>query len=210
MGGAVITGIGIEAVRHVRDRRHLGLACLPLLLGAHQLIEAFVWWALQGHVPHALGRVALWCYLLIALVVLPVFVPAAVMWSEATRRRQWVMGCFVAIGAFVSGVLLVAMLRGPVGVSLRPYHLSYHVRPIAGLLVICLYVLAVCGSLLLSSSRNVRIFGLVNFVAVGVIAWLTIDGFASVWCGWAAVTSAAIALRMRLVRRHGETRLALH
>ena len=43
-------------------------------LDAHQLDEAFVWWGLDGHVPHTVGRVALWIYLVIAFVVLPAFV----------------------------------------------------------------------------------------------------------------------------------------
>jgi hypothetical protein len=49
-----------------------------------------------------------------------------------------------------------------------------------------------------------------NLVAVIVIARLTISGFASVWCGWAAVSSAAIALHCRLARpgpHHAGTRL---
>jgi len=59
-------------------------------------------------------------------------------------------------------------------------------------------VLAVCGTLLLSSRRRVVTFGILNILAVGIIAWLTIDGFASVWCGWAAISSGAIALHMRV------------
>ena len=69
-----------------------------------------------------------------------------------------------------------------------------------GLLVIALYVVAVCGSLLVSGYRNVVLFGVVNLVAVIVITRLTISGFASVWCGWAAVSSAAITLHCRLAR----------
>jgi hypothetical protein len=85
VGGVVISAIGVDAVRHVRQRRELiALAWLPLLLGAHQLIEAIVWLWLQGHVPRGAGHVALWAYLLIALVVLPVLVPLAVIALEPT------------------------------------------------------------------------------------------------------------------------------
>ena len=108
-GGLAICAIGVDAVRHVGQRREfLALAWIPLLLGAHQFIEALVWLWLQGHVPRGIGHVALWAYLLIAFVVLPVFVP-------------------------------------------------------------------------LAGYRNVVIFGAVNLVAVIVIAWLTISGFASIW-----------------------------
>jgi hypothetical protein len=204
-GGLVICAIGVDVARHVRGRRDLLLlAGIPMLLGVHQLIEALVWWWLQGHLPGGLGRVALWAYLLIAFVVLPVFVPAAVTALEPTRRRKQLMVPFIVIGSVIAVVLLAAMVRGPVGVKLAPYHLSYSIRLSDGLLVIACYVVAVCGSLLVSGYRDVAIFGLVNLVAVVIIAWLTVSGFASVWCGWAALSSAAVALHCRLAKPAGQ------
>jgi hypothetical protein len=204
-GGLVICAIGVDVARHVRRRRDLLLlAGIPMLLGVHQLIEALVWWWLQGHLPGGLGRVALWAYLLIAFVVLPVYVPAAVTALEPTRRRKQLMVPFIVIGSVIAVVLLAAMVRGPVGVKLAPYHLSYSIRLSDGLLVIACYVVAVCGSLLVSGYRDVAIFGLVNLVAVVIIAWLTVSGFASVWCGWAALSSAAVALHCRLAKPAGQ------
>jgi len=52
----------------------------------------------------------------------------------------------------------------------------------------------------MSGYRTVVLFGVVNLIAVVIIARLTISGFASVWCGWAAVSSAAITLHCRFVR----------
>lgn len=212
VGGLVICAIGVDAVRHVRQRREfLALAWLPLLLGAHQFIESLVWLWLQGHVPRGIGHVALWAYLLIAFVVLPVFVPLAVIAIEPTVRRKWMMVPFASIGTVIAVILFTAMVRGPVSVKLAPYHLSYGIRVTDGLLIIALYVVAVCGPLLLSGYRNVVVFGVANLVAVIVIARLTVDGFASVWCGWAAVSSAAIALHCRFTKpgpRRVETGLA--
>jgi len=202
-GGLVITAIGVDAVRHIRQRREfIALAWLPLLLGAHQFIEAFVWFWLQGHVPRAAGQAALWAYLLIAFVVLPVLVPLAVIALEPTRRRKAMMAPFAVTGTLIAIALLVAMARGPVGVTLAPYHLSYSIRIPDGFLIVALYVAAVCGPLLLSGYRNVAIFGMVNLIAVIIIARLTISGFASVWCGWAAVSSAAITLHCRSAKPH--------
>jgi hypothetical protein len=201
VGGLVICAIGVDAVRHVHQRREfLPLAWIPLLLGAHQFIEALVWLWLQGHVPRAIGHVALWAYLLIAFVVLPVFIPLAVIALEPTKRRKWMMAPFASIGAVIAVTLFAAMVRGPVGVRLGPYHLSYGIRLPDGLLIVALYVVAVCGPLLVSGYRHVVIFGMVNLVAVIVIARLTISGFASVWCGWAAVSSGAITLHCRLAK----------
>jgi len=202
-GGVLICAIGVDAVRHIRQRRDfIALAWIPVLLGAHQFIEALVWLWLQGHVPRGIGHVALWAYLLIAFVVLPVFIPLAVIAMEPTRRRKQLMVPFAVLGAVIAGVLLAAMIRGPVGVKLAPYHLSYSIRISDGLVIVGLYVVAVCGPLLVSGYRNVALFGVVNLIAVIVIARLTISGFASVWCGWAAITSAAVTLHCRKARPH--------
>src|SRR5579864_9046109 len=203
VGGVVICAIGVDAVRHIGQRREfIALAWLPLLLGAHQFIEALVWLWLQDHVPRGIGHAALWAYLLIAFVVLPAFVPLAVIAVEPTKRRKLMMAPFAVLGAVIAVTLLAAMARGPVGVKLAPHHLSYGIRVSDGLLVVVLYVVAVCGPLLVSGYRNVVLFGVVNLVAVIVIARLTISGFASVWCGWAAVSSAAITLHCRFARPH--------
>ena len=50
VGGVVVSGIGIDVLRHVKGRRrYLPMAALPMMLGLHQIDEAFVWWGLQGH-----------------------------------------------------------------------------------------------------------------------------------------------------------------
>ncbi|HUV17765.1 MAG TPA: DUF6629 family protein [Ilumatobacteraceae bacterium] len=67
------------------------------------------------------------------------------------------------------------------------------------------YVMATCGSLLLSTNRILVRFGLVNLVAV-VIAIFIVEGFASLWCAWAALASGAVALHPR---RSGSTAEAL-
>ena len=139
VGGLLIGVIGVDAVRHIRQRREfIALAWIPLLLGAHQFIEALVWLWLQGHVPRGIGYVALWAYLLIAFVVLPVFIPLAVIALEPTRRRKQMMVPFALLGSVIAVTLFAAMVRGPVGVRLAPYHLSYGIRSSDGFLVVAL------------------------------------------------------------------------
>jgi hypothetical protein len=106
------------------------------------------------------------------------------------------------LGGGVSAVLFAAMLRGPVDVTEAPYHLSYTIQLSYGGLVVALYVVAVCGSLLFSGYRHVAVFGFANLVAVAFLAWLTLDGFASLWCGYAAISAGAVALHMRYAKTH--------
>lgn len=206
VGGVVVTAIGVDACRHLKGRDdHLLLATLPLLLGAHQLDEAFVWWGAQGHVPHVVGRAALWLYLLIAFVVLPIFVPLAVVALEPTTRRRCRLIPFIALGTVVSAVLLIALLHAPISATEKPYHLAYNLTISHGGLVVGLYVVAVCGALLFSGYHHVEIFGVANLIAIACLAWLTLDGFASLWCGYAALSAGAIALHMRYAKPHRAT-----
>ncbi|MET9885473.1 DUF6629 family protein [Streptomyces sp. NPDC006430] len=64
--GAVITTVGVVCVARVRRPRDLPVAAVPLLLGAHQLVEAAVWNAGGGSGP------ATTAWAVIALPVLPV------------------------------------------------------------------------------------------------------------------------------------------
>jgi hypothetical protein len=199
VGGAVLVVIGVDALRHVRQRRdHLPLAALPLLLAVHQVVEAFAWWGLQGVVPEGLGRVAVWVYLLIAFVVLPVYVPLAVAVLEPPGPRRRLIGGFVALGAVVATLLLAGMVRGPVTAELADYHLAYGTGVSAGFLVVVAYVVATCGAVLFSGRPYLAAFGVVNLVAVAVLARFQIDGFASLWCAWAAVTAGGIAVYLRM------------
>ena len=202
-GGIIVTTIGVDTCRHLRGRReYLLLAVLPLVLGAHQLIESLVWWQLRGDVPYGIGRTAMWTYLVIALIVVPVLVPLSVMMLEPTGRRRLTIAPFVLLGVAVAVVLGVTMLHGPVTVGLGAYHLAYGIGLRNGVLVVGLYVLATCGALLASGYRDIVIFGLANVAAVIVLARLTADGFTSLWCFYAALASGAICLHMRYGRPH--------
>ena len=198
VGGVVIGAIGADVLRHLDGRmRYAPLASLPLLFAAHQFDEAFVWWGLQGDVPATVGRVATWIYLIFAFVILPTLVPVAILVLEPAGRRRQMIAPFVALGAVVSTVLFAAMIRGPVDAELGSHYIAYSTDLLAGGLVVALYVAATCGSLIFSGIRPVALFGAVNLAVVAVLARVTIDGFASLWCAWAAISSAAFAIHLR-------------
>ncbi|MET0883263.1 MAG: DUF6629 family protein, partial [Acidimicrobiales bacterium] len=128
----------------------------------------------------------------------PVLVPVAVGALEpVTRRRQ--VAIFTAVGAVVSTVLTYAIVRGPVDAAIEGHHIRYEVDLWHGGLIVGLYLLATCGSLLWSSQRHVRWFGVASLVAAGVLLWFDKSAFVSLWCAWAAITSVAICVHLRQV-----------
>ncbi len=198
VAGVVVLGIGLDAILHTRRQpAAIATSAIPVLLGLHQIDEAFVWWGLQGHVPVALGRVAMWIYLYIALVVLPAVVPALMLWVEPQRARRWRMAPFVLLGLVTAAVILETMLTGHPSVRLARLHLAYSIGLGHGVTVIGCYIVATCVPLLLSSFRWFRWFGAANLVAVVTLAILVADGFTSLWCLYAALVSAAVAWHLR-------------
>jgi Family of unknown function (DUF6629) len=200
--GAIVVGVGVDAVRHVTAPRQIPIATLPLLLGAHQLTEAFVWWGLYGDVSESVERIATWIYLLVALAVVPFYIPLAVGFVERSAARRRVIGVFAVAGLVVSVALGSAMFRGPIHAAIQGHHISYELDGLhAGGEWTALYVVATCGALLACSSRDIAAIGALNFVAVPVLAWLTMTGFVSLWCFWAAIVSVLIARHLRRPER---------
>jgi hypothetical protein len=140
----------------------------------------------------------MWIYLVIAMLVVPILVPLSIWRLQPTSRRRWVVIPFVGLGIGVAIVLLITMLHGPVTVRLGSHHLAYGIGLRNGILIVGLYVVATCGSLLCSGYRGIVIFGVANLIAVVILARLTADGFTSLWCFYAALVSGFIALHMRL------------
>ena len=199
--GIVVSGVGIDALRHTRHRRYLPLALLPLLFGVHQLVEAVAWWGFEGRVPVRVGEMATWLYLGFAFVVVPPLVPWAVRSVEvdpACRRR---LLPFVLLGAAVAAALLPGLLNGEAGGEVACRYIAYDTGvPYSGY-VLPFYVAATCGPMLASGNRRFILFGVANLAAVGVLGWLLAGGVISLWCVWAAATSVAIAREARVAER---------
>ena len=196
--GGIVIGIGVDALRHVRRPEQIALASLPLLFGLHQLTEALVWWGLRGDVATSVEHVAVWVYLLFAFAALPILVPLAVGLIERVSARRRAVLVFGVLGVAVASALTVAMFRGPIHAAIGDRSVVYTVGSVShGGQLTALYVVATCGALLASSYRDIELLGVLNLIAIPVLMWLTISGFVSLWCFWAAIVSVVIALHLR-------------
>jgi hypothetical protein len=209
VSGAVIGLVGVASLREARHPREVPLAALPLAFALHQITEGFVWLGLEGHVARSVSDAAMYGYLLYAWVVLPFLAPLAIFFVEPDpRRRRW-MSLLVAIGAVVGVRLLLALTQGGVSAHITGHTIDY--RGVGGLgdLVTALYIVATCGSFLLSSQRRIVWFGVANVVAVATIVWVQSEGLTSLWCLWAGIVSVLIYLQLRDWRDAEEAERAL-
>jgi hypothetical protein len=105
------------------------------------------------------------------------------------------------LGLALSVAFAVEVFSASVTVVAHPHALEYNTGLRYGDLLSVAYVVAVIGPALLSGYRSVVAFGLVNLVGLLVVAAVYLDAFASLWCVYAAITSALVVLHMIRRRR---------
>ncbi|WP_157537017.1 DUF6629 family protein [Nocardioides sp. Root190] len=194
--GAVITVVGIDALRHVSDRRQLPIAALPVLFGVHQLIETLVWWDLQGKVSSCTGDVAAWIYVLIALTLVPIVVPIAFLVLGTGRSRR--LGTALVLAGTAAGLShFASLVEGPVGKRIEGHHIVYNVGLPYVEITLALYVLACCVPGLIARPTSLQVFGVANIAAAALLVWLDQTAVISLWCVWAAISSVLLNVYLR-------------
>ncbi|WP_306319515.1 MULTISPECIES: DUF6629 family protein [unclassified Streptomyces] len=190
VAGGAVTGVGVGCVaRAVRTRpRAVLLAALPLLLGAHQVIEAVIWNDGGG------TGAAVDAWAVIALPLLPLWVPVGVWCAVGARARLVVP---LVAGVVTAGVLAYVLATSTVTAEVRGHTMGYAIGlPHAGWLLAG-YLVATIGALLLSGERGLVVLGVLAAVVAAVCAALWRWEFISTWCAGAALCSVVLYVWLR-------------
>lgn len=206
--GTAVAVVGVQTLRRVHAPRELIIGALPLLLGAHQLVEGFVWLALRHEVSAGLGDTAKEAYIVFAHAILPALVPIGLVLLEPDRRHARWMWPLVWLGVGLGVYLLWQVTAYPVGAQEQAHCIDYTTHTPNGDAIAALYIAVTCGGALLSSRPYIRRFGLVSLVGAIVAAIVRADELTSIWCVYAALVSVLIFEHFRRARS-AETRPAL-
>lgn len=201
VAAAAVAPVGVIALRWAPTRADLPIAALPMLFAVHQAIEAFVWFGFDGRVSEGTQQAAILAYLVIAQLVLPLLVPIGVRAIEpvAWRRRALLipLAAGVAVAAWVTYVITIEDLSAHTEAHAIVYETDYRIGPIST----ALYAIATLGAVLLTSRRRLLLLGLVNLAGFAGAAYLRYESVTSVWCLYAALTSAVVLVHLDARRR---------
>ncbi|WP_406836022.1 DUF6629 family protein [Streptomyces sp. AHU1] len=189
VAGTGIAAVGAVCVIRARRRADLPLAALPLLLGAHQIVEARVWDTGGGTGPATVA------WAVIALPLLAVWVPAGVLCAAPGRARRRLLFPLVT-GAATAAALAHAMAVSPVRAEIRGHTMGYVVDLPRPEPVVVGYLFATVGALLLSGDRGLVLLGVLTGAGAAVCWWLWETEFVSTWCACAAVVSVTLLGRV--------------
>ena len=201
----VLGTIGVATLRHVREPRTLLFASVPMLFAVHQFSEGMVWLGLNGQI----GKIGLdhvaFLFTLYAQGILPFLMPLAVALMEPPGWRRGVILGLTAIGALVCVWDVTGLIFLPSRCFIDQNSIAYRNHMTGNFWISCLYILATCGALLLSTHRVVNWYGALNVVALTITEIVKQYAFASVWCFYAAIMSVMIYWQFRQLKIDVET-----
>ncbi|MBW0151480.1 MAG: hypothetical protein KXJ53_09740 [Phenylobacterium sp.] len=185
-----------------RDRRYAALAALPALFGLQQLMEGIVW-ITGAHGPPGASESFSLAYMFFAWIAWPVWVPVSVYFIEPYRRRSAYL-VFAVVGGMLGSIQYLPYFahEGWLSVTLLENAVVYRDEELLDAIIgrpqtYLLYVTVLIVPLVMSSDRDVRVFGglvaAVLAVTVGFFQW----AYISVFCFGGAVASLYLIWALR-------------
>jgi len=184
--------VGILTLRKVSTPNEVLFALLPLLFALHQFTEGFVWLGVGGHIEARAFNLAAGIFIYYAQGLLPFLIPLAVWLIEKKQWRKNILGILTLLGLALAVYTMYGLSTVPSSVTVVNNTLYYNNPWTANYYDAIIYIITTCGSLMLSSSISVALFGILNLVGLTLIFLWRPYGFTSLWCLYAAVISGLL------------------
>ena len=184
--------VGILTLRKVSTPNEVLFALLPLLFALHQFTEGFVWLGMGGHIGTRALNLAAGIFIYYAQGLLPFLVPLAVWLIEKKQWRKSILGILTLLGLALAIYTMYGLSTIPSSVTVINDTLFYNNPWTANYYDAIIYIITTCGSLMLSSSISIALFGFLNLLGLTVIFLVRPYGFTSLWCLYAAAISGLL------------------
>lgn len=198
-----------------KNRTLMPLAVSPLFFAAQQACEGIVWITLNaGDSTSLLHRIGLYGFTSFAALCWPIWVPFALYLPEKIHRRKKLLLITMIIGTFSAILLFLSWVLQTTGAHIINHHIDYPVdnypfgitntllgQTVSGIIDLA-YCIAVIGSFFISSIRYAWIAGIIVTIAFAASYIFYYTTFGSVWCFFAALSSALLFV---VVKSYGRT-----
>ena len=191
----VLTTIGTATIKKIRRKKDLLFASLPLLFGAHQMAEGFLWLSFRNNTLANYRSFFTLIFLVVAFFFWPFYVPLSIYLLEDNKQRKRLILVLVFLGLCLGSYLLLSFLSETWAASVVNCSIYYHFTiPGHEVLLALLYLAVTFGPFLISSRKSVNHLGILNIIFCAIAAYIYYTDFISVWCFFAAVLSTMIFL----------------
>jgi len=190
---AALATVGLVSVSTAKTKELRWVACIPLAFSVQQALEGFQWLAPK---PSLLSTALGYGFLFFAFLVWLIAIPVLSGLIEPRKIRKRLMRYLFYLGAAGAAYLLWFVVTEPLTVCVVNHSIDYQIFLPYSNYFFVVYILATCGSLLLSSQKHIRLFGWLTFFSLLVAFWAYRETLTSVWCFFAAVLSCLVFLEV--------------
>ncbi len=191
---AVISTVGILAIKKSQNKEQLFFAMIPLMFGVQQFFEGWLWVALQNDGYRTTEIIATYGFLIFAQLIWPVWIPLSAFFIEKKRPRKRIIAFSLSVGVILFIILGIRMIAYDVTAQIDHQHIYYQVGTFqstnwwSGIL----YLLPALFPFLFSSIKQINYLGILMLLLFVVAKVFYIKYMISVWCMFAAVLSIYI------------------
>jgi len=206
-GAAVLSVIGTVTLRSAKEPSQKLFAGIPLLFAFQQVAEGVLWLTIRSGVNSSLQVAATYFFLIMALIVWPVMIPASVLRLEPPGKRKKVLTWIQYTGVVLSAYYLFCMINFKVTPVINSFHIQYinEFPYIAGYVAFVIYVLVTIVPLFVSGVRKMKYFGYLILLSCIVTGVFYKEYLTSVWCFFAAIISGVIYIIILDIQGEAET-----
>jgi len=192
--GAVLTVMGVAALKTANKPEQLPFAGIPLIFAAQQITEGFLWLSLSNPEYAQFKIPCTYLFLFFAQIFWPTWVPFAAFKLESNQRKRKTLKIIMALGGSVSLYFAACMMLFPVNGTAQHFHILYTFGyPVIMTPVVTgLYAIATIGVLMVSSVKGMKTFAFSVLAAYIITAIFYLSYFVSVWCFFSAILSIII------------------
>jgi hypothetical protein len=190
----ILLVIGALTLKKASHPAELVFASLPLLFGLHQFTQGIVWLGLYHMVSQRTLHIASMLFVFYAQAILPFWVPLAIWLLEPNGPRRRSITALLVIGGLLMAYVAWGLLQQPTQVFISHLSLVYFNPRTQHLWVALIYILTTCGSLMLSRSVTIQLFGWLNLLGLLLVYWIAQYSFTALWCLYAALVSVILYL----------------
>lgn len=179
---------------HVKNKRQLLLAAIPLVFSLQQFLEGILWMTPRGD---PLTTFAMYAFLFFAMAFWPAWIPFATLMNEPDARRKKIMYFFCLLGLGVAVYQIGALITKPISYEIWNNHIRYIVGAPLQISGLPIYVAAVTGALFTSSHRGLLLLGAAMLISLFISLAFFYAAYGSVWCFFSAVLSLMVYWHVR-------------
>ena len=191
---AVISTVGVMAIKKSTKKEQLLFAMVPLLFGVQQFFEGWLWIALENGTYPRLENIATFGFLIFAQLIWPIWVPLSAYTLEKNTTRKRLIGFALLLGIALFLILGYRMLTYDVKAQIDQFHIYYtvgHFRSTnwwSGIF----YLLPAVFPFIFSSKRPINYLGLMMLLLFAIAKIFYLKYMISTWCLFAALLSVYI------------------